>query len=129
MRKDDSIASIDDIDACLTGENIMKDREVKNRRRRHRMKKRDFKRYLLLATLAAVFMVAVLIGDCRNVSQQNQKRIAQEAELQELIQEEDERTEEIENLAKRVEEQEYIEYVGRNNLGLAYDDEIIFRSR
>ena len=93
------------------------------------MKKRDFKRYLLLATLAAVFMVAVLIGDCRNVSQQNQKRIAQEAELQELIQEEDERTEEIENLAKRVEEQEYIEYVGRNNLGLAYDDEIIFRSR
>lgn len=107
----------------------MKDKEVAIRKRRHRMKKRDFKRYSLLATLAAGFMVAVLIGDCRSVSQQNQKRIAQEAELLELIQEEDERTEEIENLAKRVEEQEYIEYVGRNNLGLAYEDEIVFRSR
>ena len=93
------------------------------------MKKRDFKRYAILVGLAAGFMMIVLIGDCRNVSQQNKDRIAQEAELQELIQEEDERAEEIENLAKRVEEQEYIEYVGRNNLGLAYEDEILFRAR
>lgn len=104
-------------------------KDVMTRKRRHRMKKRDFKRYALLVGLAASFMMVILIGDYRHVSQQNQKRIVQEAELQERIQEEDERAEEIENLAKRVEEQEYIEYVGRNNLGLAYDDEILFRAR
>jgi cell division protein DivIC len=51
---------------------------------------------------------------------------AQEHELQLLLEDESERTEEINELADYVQTDEYVEKVAREKLGLAYPNEIIF---
>ncbi len=52
---------------------------------------------------------------------------ASNASLVEQIQEEKDRTEEIEKLPEYIQSDEYIEKVAREKFGLVYEDEIIFK--
>lgn len=52
---------------------------------------------------------------------------AQEAELREAYEQETERAEEIESLADYVQSDQYIIDMAHSKLGLAYDNEIIFK--
>ena len=53
----------------------------------------------------------------------------QEAELEAQIQEEEERTKEIEQMEEYVGTDEYIEQTARDKLGLIYENEIIFKRK
>lgn len=107
----------------------MKQKDIYSRKRHQRMKERRYKKTAIGMSVAALLVAGLAIGDSVSLLQKNEKYKAQEEELQEQLVKEDERAAEIEELSKRVEEKEYIEYVGRNHLGLAYEDEILFRAR
>ena len=55
------------------------------------------------------------------------KKSGQEAELKEAYEQETERAEEIESLADYVQSDQYIIDMAHSKLGLAYDNEIIFK--
>ena len=52
---------------------------------------------------------------------------AEEAELQDMYEMETQRAAEIDDLEEYMQSQEYIEDVAKSKLGLAYDNEIIFK--
>lgn len=74
-----------------------------------------------------ILFVAVMSVQIHKVYQKDQEKIAQEAELKELLQQELDRKEELEEYQEYIESQEYIEDMAESKLGLLYDDQIIFR--
>lgn len=84
-----------------------------------------------LGMLAISIVVLVLLGGLVVESHGLQSRLAvydaRAAALEEDIQQEESRTEEIENLKKYMQTDEYAEEVARNRLGLVKDNEIVFQ--
>lgn len=78
----------------------------------------------------AIIVVAFLIVMSVQIFKLKQKEAAyavQEAELREAYEQETERAEEIESLADYVQSDQYIIDMAHSKLGLAYDNEIIFK--
>ena len=85
------------------------------------------------ATLSvAVIVVAFLIVMIFQIVQLKNKETAyaqQTAELNKQLKEETERTDEINALADYMQSDQYIEDMAKSKLGLAYDNEIIFKEK
>ena len=80
----------------------------------------------------AVIVVAFLIVMIFQIVQLNNKETAyaqQTAELNKQLKEETERTDEINALADYMQSDQYIEDMAKSKLGLAYDNEIIFKEK
>ena len=78
----------------------------------------------------AIIVLAFLIVMSVQIFKLKQKEAAyeaQEAELKEAYEQETERAEEIESLADYVQSDQYIIDMAHSKLGLAYDNEIIFK--
>ena len=78
----------------------------------------------------AIIVLAFLIVMSVQIFKLKQKEAAyaaQEAELKEAYEQETERAEEIESLADYVQSDKYIIDMAHSKLGLAYDNEIIFK--
>lgn len=78
----------------------------------------------------AIIVLAFLIVMSVQIFKLKQKEAAyeaQEAELREAYEQETERAEEIESLADYVQSDQYIIDMAHSKLGLAYDNEIIFK--
>ena len=78
----------------------------------------------------AIIVLAFLIVMSVQIFKLKQKEAAyaaQEAELKEAYEQETERAEEIERLADYVQSDQYIIDMAHSKLGLAYDNEIIFK--
>ena len=78
----------------------------------------------------AVIVVAFLIVMIFQIVQLKNKETAyaqQTAELNKQLKEETERTDEINALADYMQSDQYIEDMAKSKLGLAYDNEIIFK--
>lgn len=76
-----------------------------------------------------VVFVAVMSVQIHKVYQKDQEKIAQEAELKELLQYELDRKEELEEYQEYIESQDYVEDMAESKLGLLYDNQIIFRKK
>ena len=80
----------------------------------------------------AVIVVAFLIVMIFQIVQLKNKETAyaqQTAQLNKQLKEETERTDEINALADYMQSDQYIEDMAKSKLGLAYDNEIIFKEK
>ena len=97
-----------------------------------RKKKRKV-RYNSLGMLAIALVVLVLLGGLMLKSNDLQERLtgydAKAATLQQKIEDEQTRTEEIDKLKKYMETDEYAEEVAREKLGLVKDNETVFKKQ
>lgn len=97
-----------------------------------RKKKRKV-RYNSLGMLAIALVVLVLLGGLMLKSNDLKERLtgydAKAATLQQQIEDEQTRTEEIDKLKKYMETDEYAEEVAREKLGLVKDNETVFKKQ
>lgn len=93
------------------------------------MKKvQNYKRSMVLITMAMIVMCAVIFVAGMGLQTRNKKLQAQEIELQAQLEEEELRSEEIDELTKYVGTDEYVEAVAKEKLGLVHEGEILFRA-
>lgn len=89
--------------------------------------------YNSLGMLAIALVVLVLLGGLMLKSNDLQERLtgydAKAATLQQQIEDEQTRTEEIDKLKKYMETDEYAEEVAREKLGLVKDNETVFKKQ
>ena len=87
--------------------------------------------YNSLGMLAIALVVLVLLGGLMLKSNDLQERLtvydAKEATLEQQIEDEKDRTEEIDKLKRYMETDEYTEEVARGKLGLVKDNETVFK--
>ena len=83
---------------------------------------------ICIGIILVVFM-AVMSVQIHKVYLKDQEKIAQEAELEELLKYEQERKAELEEYQEYIESQEYVEDMAESKLGLLYDNQIIFRKK
>lgn len=82
----------------------------------------------MFLTGIVVLMLVVVVAVRSNDLKQKQALYAEkEAALEQQIEEEKARTEEIEEYRKYTQTKKYVEEVAKDKLGLVYDGEIIFK--
>lgn len=97
-------------------------------RRRIAYRKRRQNRFGVFLTGIVVLMLVVVVAVRSNDLKQKQALYAEkEAALEQQIEEEKARTEEIEEYRKYTQTKKYVEEVAKDKLGLVYDGEIIFK--
>lgn len=99
---------------------ISRTRIAKSRMRQHK------RSVLLIGSVMMIFVVVFSVGSMK-LREKNEEYIRQEMELTAQIEEEKARTEEIEKMRDYVGSDEYIETVAKEKLGLAKENEIIFK--
>ena len=97
------------------------------RKIRVRKKKQNSLAMLLVLMVIFVMMIVVFINN-RNLKQKLAVYQQKEAILNEQIEQEKKRAEEIEEFEKYTKTKKYIEDVAREKLGLVYEDEIIIQT-
>lgn len=97
------------------------------RRRKNRM--RHYRRSVMSVGIVLVLLVLVVSFGSISLRKKNSELKVQEAKLQEQLQAEKERTEEIEELKQYVMTDEYAKKIAEEKLGLAKENEILFRSQ
>ena len=104
---------------------------MKSRSRVRRNKKylQTHKRSVYAISAVLVLLIAVVSVNGMTLRARQKAYQAQEAELQEQIQEEKERASEIDALEDYVSTDEYVEEVAREKLGLVHENEIIFKGK
>lgn len=105
---------------------MVKIKQMKRARRQKRRMQRH-KRSVLIISGIMVMLTAVVMINMMGLQAKNKQYKAQEAELENEIAKEEQRTEEIKDLEKYVGTDEYIEDTAKDKLGLAYPNEIIFK--
>ncbi|HCI25023.1 MAG TPA: cell-division initiation protein [Lachnospiraceae bacterium] len=80
-----------------------------------------------MAFLAIIMIIAVVGINSISLRQKQAKYIAREQELQQQIDTENARTEELKELETYTKTKKYAEEVAKDKLGLVYDNEIIFK--
>lgn len=82
---------------------------------------------MTMAGIAMVMLIIVVGINSISLREKQQKYIQREQELQEQIDAENQRTEELKDLAVYTKTKKYAEEVAKDKLGLVYDNEIIFK--
>ena len=86
-------------------------------------------RWSMLAVCGVlVLLIAMVSASSITLKAKDNACRAQEIELEERIEEEKARTEEIDELEKYVGSDEYVEDVAKEKLGLVHEGEIVFRA-
>lgn len=92
-----------------------------------RRMKNEAKLGMTISFLAISMMIVVVGVNSYSLKQKQAKYIAREIELQQQIDYERERAEELEEFATYTKTKKYAEEVAKDKLGLVYDNEIIFK--
>lgn len=103
--------------------------QVQTRRKQQQMKKKAKRsRMPVISVFTIVVMLSIVIS-CNSVSlyHKNQELSKREAELEALIEKEQQREEELKEYKKYVQTKKFAEEVAKDKLGLVYEDEIIFK--
>lgn len=79
-------------------------------------------------TFTILCLLAVVSFGKIQLKQKNAAYEQREEELMALIEQEEKRTEEIEELKKYVQTKKYAEEIAKERLGLVYEDEILFKA-
>jgi cell division protein DivIC len=101
----------------------------KSRTNRRRSPLRQHRASILGIIMVLFLLVAVVSVGSISLQAKNQTYKAQETELQEQIQDEEERSEEIDELEEYVGTDEYVEETAKDKLGLVHENEIIFKKK
>ena len=97
-------------------------------RRKAAYQKRKQNKFAMVLVSLVLLMLIVAVSVRKNELEGKQAAYAQEElELQKKIQEEEARSEELEEYKKYTQTQKYIEDVAKEKLGLVYEDEILFK--
>lgn len=107
----------------------MKDNRRKNRAGRRRSPLQKHKTSVVGIIAILLLLVAVVTVSSVSLRARNKEYLAQEAELQEQIEAEEERAQEISELEEYVSTDEYIEQTAKDKLGLVHENEIIFKRK
>jgi cell division protein DivIC len=91
-----------------------------------RRKKRKRSGLWALAAIAAVIVMVIVAGSYK-LQKQLSADTKKEADLQAQYEEEQQRSQDIEEYAKYTKTRKYIEEVAKEKLGLVYEDETIFK--
>ena len=84
----------------------------------------------VLAISSVILLLGMVVLFCGiSLKEKNSAYRAKEAELQSMIEEEQERSEEIDELKEYVGTDEYIESVAKEKLGLVHENEILFKAQ
>lgn len=96
--------------------------------RERRKRRQSNRRYLTLA-LALVLMAGGLISfRVMDMEKQNEQYKAKQEELQKKIEDENERTQELNDYEEYTKTKEFAEKVAKEKFGLLYDDELKFKA-
>ncbi|MCD7744514.1 MAG: septum formation initiator family protein [Lachnospiraceae bacterium] len=79
-----------------------------------------------IAVIVMILLVGLLVQS-QSLRAKNAEYVTQIADLEQEIQDEEVRAEEIEDLAEYLNSDEYVEKLAREKLGLVYDDDVIYR--
>ncbi len=100
----------------------------KRRRTPEFLRSKNENRLGMVSAFLAIIVMTVVVGiSSINLRQKNTKYEARENELIQLIAQEDDRANELEELATYTKTKKYAEEVAKDKLGLVYEDEIIFQ--
>lgn len=99
----------------------------KSRRNRQKRRVRKHKRSMLGISFVIVLMMTVVAVNSVSLHAKEKDYQAQMAELQTQIDEEKDRTKEIDQLEKYVGTDEYVEEIAKDKLRMVHENEIIFR--
>ena len=108
----------------------MPNRQVKGKQQKRpafRRRKNENRLGMSMAFLAIVMIVAVVGINSISLKQKQAKYIAREQELQQQIDAETARSEQLKELETYTKTKKYAEEVAKDKLGLVYDNEIIFK--
>ena len=95
--------------------------------KKKRVNKRDSKNGMIVITIAAVVLFAVLFIQGVSLRKTVNANEAVTEQLLEKIEEEEQRTEDIEGMRDYIRSEENIKNTARDKLGLVEDDDIIFK--
>ena len=101
-----------------TGRITMKSR----RRAKNRNRLAKFGIFIMMAILIGILSVQIV-----QLNRKNESYKEQEAQLQEQKESEESRTSRLKEKQEYVNSKEYVEDTAKSKLGMAYDDEIIFK--
>lgn len=95
---------------------------------RYRRKKKNRAGRMSIACIV-LFLLVVMSVQIMRLYEKNQEYIAKEAVLNEQLENETERRDEIADYEEYIGSQEYIEDTAKSKLGLVYENEIIFKEK
>lgn len=101
-------------------------RKAGTRRRKKQLQRH--KQSVLTVISALLLLVGVVSVNSVSLQRKNEEYKEQAAELEKLIAEEDRKAEDIAEYEEYVKTDEYIEYVAKEKLGLAHENEILFKA-
>lgn len=104
----------------------MSDKKKRSHRKKHRMRAYE-KRALLMMTLVVSAVGVTLLVRGSSLRQEIRQNSLKETSLEEQLEEETTRTQEIQDLENYMQTDEYIEKIAREKLGLLKENEILFR--
>ena len=101
-------------------------------RREREIRRRREKRSTIITMIIAFVVVAcvgaVLYMGMQSIEAKNNDYVAKKEELQQKVDEEKARSEELDEYAKYVKTKKFVEEVAKNKFGLIYPDEIVFKA-
>lgn len=102
---------------------------VKKRKSKPKFQRRrnETKLGMSIACLSIFMMIMVVGVNSYSLRQKQEKYILREQELQQQIDAQLQRTEELKELATYTKTKKYAEEIAKDKLGLVYDNEIIFK--
>lgn len=106
----------------------MSNKKISSRKRARRMRGRE-KRALLVMGLIVGSVGITLTVRGNALNQQIQQNSLKESALEQQLEDETRRTEEIQELEQYMQSDEYIEKIAREKLGLLKENEILFREQ
>lgn len=106
----------------------MSKRKSKRRRTPEFRRVRNENRLGMTVAMLAIVIMTIVVGiNSISLKQKEEKYAAREEELTSLIELEEARTKELEELAIYTKTKKYAEEVAKDKLGLVYENEIIFQ--
>ena len=106
----------------------LKQKNQKIRKGRSKSRLQNHKRSVLAISSIIVMLSAVIVIHGMALQARNKEYMAQEAELMAQLDDEKDRSEEIDKLKEYVGTDEYIEDVAKEKLGLIKQNEILFKA-
>lgn len=94
---------------------------------RKRKKKKQNRAGKIFVGLMVVMFILVLAVQIVRLDKKNEEYVARQEELQEQLDQENQRKEDLEKQQQEIGSKAYIEDVAKSKLGLAYDNDIIFK--
>lgn len=95
--------------------------------RERRKRKQSNRRHLILALVLVVMVGGLISFRVMDMEKQNRQYAAKQEELQKKIEEEDERTQELNEYREYTKTKEFAEKVAKEKFGLLYDNELKFK--